>query len=83
MFAIRSGRWKYIEGRGSGGFTPPRRIEPVDGEPAGQLYDLVADPSESTNVYLDHPDVVARLQSQLDLSRTMGRTAPVLDVSGD
>ncbi len=83
MFAIRSGRWKYIEGRGSGGFTPPKRIEASEGEPAGQLYDLVADPSETTNVYLQHPEVVARLQLELDEARSRGRTAPLLEGSGN
>ena len=33
MFAIRQGPWKLIEGRGSGGFTAPRHIEPGPGEP--------------------------------------------------
>jgi len=72
MFAIRVGRWKLIEGRGSGGFTNPRRIAEEDlaeGEPRGQLYDLIADPAESDNRFNDEPEVVARLMSILERSR--------------
>ena len=50
MLAIRVGQWKLIEARGSGGFTQPRRqkVDPKDA--AGQLYDLEADPGETTNL---------------------------------
>jgi arylsulfatase A-like enzyme len=66
MFAIREGDWKLIEGLGSGGFTKPVVIEPVEGGPAGQLYNLAEDPSETTNLYLERPDVVERLTLMLD-----------------
>jgi arylsulfatase A-like enzyme len=72
LFAIRQGDWKLIEGRGSGGFTNPKRIEPKPGEPPGELYNLRTDPQESKNVYPDHPEVVARLSSLLDLYRKQG-----------
>ena len=74
MFAIRQGDWKLIEGRGSGGFTQPARIDPQPGEPAGQLYNLAEDPSESNNLYLEKPELVASLQSLLDEAREAGRT---------
>ncbi len=74
MFAIRKGDWKLIEGRGSGGFTMPARIDAAEGEPTGQLYNLKEDPSEENNRYLDHPDVVGELQALLDESRDAGRT---------
>jgi arylsulfatase A-like enzyme len=76
MFAVRQGRWKLIEGLGSGGFTSPARIEPGENDPAGQLYDLEADPGETTNVYLDHPEVVSDLSALLQRYRTEGRSAP-------
>ncbi|MDD4786430.1 MAG: arylsulfatase [Pirellulales bacterium] len=61
-FAIRQGPWKLIPARGSGGFTQPRTLDPAkDGGPAGQLYHLESDPSETRNVYAEHPDVVERL----------------------
>jgi arylsulfatase A-like enzyme len=53
MFAIREGNWKLIEGLGSGGFTQPVTVEQEEGGPAGQLYNLAEDPSETTNLYLD------------------------------
>ena len=50
MFAIRKGDWKLIEGRGSGGFSLPRFIDPAPGEPVGQLYNLQDDPQETENL---------------------------------
>ena len=79
MFAVRSGPWKLIEGLGSGGFTPPRTIDPATlepGAPLGQLYHLLDDPDESDNLYNQHPEVVSRLQGVLDTLRTSGRSRP-------
>jgi arylsulfatase A-like enzyme len=79
MFAIRQGAWKLILGLGSGGFSHPASLESGPGEPAGQLYNIVADPEEKNNVWLDNPQVVARLSGLLDgyqkqgYSRTMGK----------
>jgi len=69
MFALRSGSWKLIEGRGSGGFTAPRKLEPGPGEPTGQLYDLTSDPGEARNLFLEQAERVARLQARLDAIR--------------
>jgi arylsulfatase A-like enzyme len=66
MFAIREGNWKLIEGLGSGGFTKPSVIEPEEGGPVGQLYNLGEDPSETTNLYLERPDMVERLTLLLE-----------------
>ena len=63
---VREGQWKLIPALGSAGFTKPKFRDPEGGEPPGQLYDLDADPSETTNVYADHPDVVARLTALLE-----------------
>ena len=60
MMTIRSGDWKLITQLGSGGFSKPKLIEPVAGGPSGQLYNLADDPGETTNLYLQHPDIVAR-----------------------
>jgi len=76
MFSLRQGDWKLIEGRGSGGFTDPRRIEPVGDEPAGQLFNLADDPSEQKNVYNQYPEIVAQLQSILSRYREQGYSAP-------
>jgi len=59
---VREGRFKLITHLGSGGFSSPRRMEPQPGGPRGQLYDLDVDPGETNNLWLRHPDVVARLE---------------------
>ncbi|MGE4618318.1 MAG: arylsulfatase [Planctomycetota bacterium] len=71
MFAVRQGPWKWIEGRGSGGFTAPKRVKDSTG-PVGQLYHLGNDPKEKVNLADSHPDVVADLQAELDRIRTSG-----------
>lgn len=76
MFAIRQGPWKLILGRGSGGFTEPRFLEPGPGEPAGQLYNLDTDPAETTNLYQDHPEQVAHLSALLDQYQQQGFSRP-------
>lgn len=65
-FAIRQGDWKLAPLRGSGGFSAPQKVTPGEGEPAGQLYNLKDDPQETKNVYLEHPEVVARLAKRLE-----------------
>lgn len=81
--AIRRGRWKYLDHKGSGGnnyehhpllkeyFIP-------DNEPAapGQLYDLHTDPGERRNVALEHPGIVGQLKALLEQSKTSGRSRP-------
>lgn len=65
MLALREGRWKFIDGVGSGGFTAPRRVK-VEGEaPLGQLYDLNEDPAESRDLAAERPEVAARLRAKL------------------
>ena len=72
-FSIRMGGWKLAEERGSGGFSTPRTVRVAEGEAKGQLYDLANDPSETKNLYLEHPDIVARLQKKLDEVRAEER----------
>lgn len=57
-FAIRDARWKLVLCPGSGGWTK-RDSEAIDeGLPLVQLYDMVDDPGESTNLYRDRPQQV-------------------------
>ena len=66
-FALREGPWKMISHRGSGGFTFPRTIDPAKaGGPAGQLYHLWNDPSETTNLWTAFPGIVDRLSRRLE-----------------
>ena len=64
-FSIRKGRWKYTPQLGSGGFTEPKIIFPKANEPIGTLYDIVNDPMESDNLYLQYPDTVKVLEKLL------------------
>ena len=65
MMVIRSGQWKLITERGSGGFSPPSRLRPSVGKPAGQLYRMPSDRSEFENLYSSHPEIVAKLEREL------------------
>ncbi|HAH45975.1 MAG TPA: sulfatase, partial [Planctomycetaceae bacterium] len=64
-FSVRQGPWKMIPKRGSGGFTRAREVEPKPGDTTGQLYNLQQDPSETKNVWNEHPEVVERLSKIL------------------
>jgi len=63
---IRSGDWKLINQLGSGGFSTPKTIQPAPGDPAGQLYNLRDDLAEANNLYLKHPEIVARLKAEME-----------------
>jgi arylsulfatase A len=74
MFSIRQGEWKLELGLGSGGFSQPQRVEPKPGGPQGQLYNLEKDPTEADNVWLQHPEIVARLTALLEKYKREGRS---------
>jgi arylsulfatase A-like enzyme len=76
MFSIRQDNWKLVLGLGSGGFTKPAAVEPEPGGPLGQLYDLAADPAETTNLYADNPAKVTELTALLERYRAEGRSRP-------
>ena len=76
MFSIRQGPWNLILGRGSGGFTQPRRIESAQGEPRGQLYNIERNLAESENLWDKHPEIVERLTTLLDKYKLEGRSRP-------
>ncbi|WPP49154.1 sulfatase family protein [Catalinimonas niigatensis] len=72
MYSIRMDGWKFIDGLGSGGFTAPSTTEPVSNGPTGQLYQIKSDSLESENLFLQHPDVVKRLQKELNQELEQG-----------
>lgn len=74
MMMIRSGNWKLIKGLGSGGFSDPKRIEPGPNDPTGQLYNLAQDLGETKNLYLEKPEIVARLTAQMKKIVDAGRS---------
>ena len=81
VFAVRKGRWKWVEG------VPVEKIK--DGvrktrkdQFRSQLYDTVADPAETKDVSAEHPEVVAELRDLLRRYRDGGfsRELPAADV---
>ena len=74
MMTCRMGRWKLIQGLGSGGFSKPARRRPGPNDPPGQLYDLSSDLGETKNVYVQHPKVVRRLEKELQRVTMAGRS---------
>jgi len=61
-FAIRQGKWKLIDGRGSGGRG--KRTE-TDLDWNIQLYDMSDDRGERRNLAADQPEIVADLMAEL------------------
>jgi hypothetical protein len=43
----------------------PKTIQPEPGGPAGQLYNLRDDLAETNNLYLKHPEIVAKLEAEM------------------
>lgn len=74
MMTLRSGDWKLITELGSGGFSKPNRITPGPGDPAGQLYNLANDLGETTNLYAQHPEIVAQLTAEMNMIVDSGRS---------
>jgi len=74
MFALRQGKWKMVFGNGSGGRENPK------GKPFQKpyfLFDMEKDPSETTNVIDEYPQVAQRLTESLERIRTTGRSRPI------
>jgi len=67
-FAITEGTWKLI--------LPHRKAN-------AELYDLTADPGETTNVIVQHPDRAASLQQKITEIVCHGRTTPGQPVAND
>lgn len=90
--SIRVGDWKYIDHAGSGGndydstdarwSMKPFALPDTDPGAPGQLYNLAADPGETTNLFSRHPEVVTRLKAMLDASVRKGRSAPLRSRTG-
>ncbi|CAA6679915.1 Unannotated [Lentimonas sp. CC4] len=83
-FGYRQGKWKLLLARGSGGWTAPKEAEAKkQGAPVAQLYDMEADPGETTNLYESHPEVAARLLQQLEDDIARGRSTDGVDSEND
>ena len=74
--AIVKDGWKLMNFLGSGGFTSPTRLRPVEGGPRGQLYHVEPDPGETHNLYLQEPAKVAELSRLLEMYVAQGFSRP-------
>ncbi len=75
-FAIREGRWKLCFCAGSGGWSKGTTQSP-------QLYDMTADPEETSNLADRQSDVVARLSAKLQRTIDQGRSTPGRELKND
>ncbi|MFB0946602.1 MAG: arylsulfatase [Spirosomataceae bacterium] len=72
-FAIRRGDWKLILSPDSGGWSEPRP-ERMKGKTGVQLYNLVTDIGEKTNVAEQNPEIVSQLKAALKSNIEAGRS---------
>ena len=83
--AIRSGKWKYLDHRGSGGNNYQRNkmlepyFKPDPTNAPAQLYDMENDPGETNNLYFKKPEIVKQLKDKLEELKTSGRSRPLAD----
>ncbi len=72
-FAIRKGKWKFIDGKGSMGWSGNG-----DGLP-GQLYDMETDPDESNNLYesASHQSIIQEMKALLQTYKDQGYSRPM------
>lgn len=84
-FAIREGRWKLLLWPGSGGWSSPTPQPSqwlaapktdLSTLPKYQLFDLAADPAETSNLAAEHPEIVRRLGATLRAQIEAGATRP-------
>ena len=81
-FQLRQGRWKYLDHKGSGGNNydnaalKPYALPDTAPDAPGQLYDLEADPGETTNLFFIEADQRKRMQDLLQRLKSSGRSAP-------
>jgi len=80
--AIRSGDWKYLDHKGSGGNNYGRGAlqkfaipDPAPKVP-GQLYNLATDPGEKNNLVAEKPKIAQELKTKLEEFKASGRSAP-------
>lgn len=73
-FAYRSGKWKLLLAKASGGWTSPKENQVPKGSPKGQLYDMETDVGEKNNLYTSKPELVAELMAKFTKDVKQGRS---------
>jgi arylsulfatase A-like enzyme len=84
QFQIRSGDWKYLDHKGSGGndyskgFLQKYALPETAPEAPGQLFNLAEDPGETRNLFFSEPEKRQQLQAFLKklTAEENGRSAP-------
>lgn len=78
QFTIRQGDWKLLLSASSGGWSAPTPTDTLalDSLPPIQLYNMKDDPSETTNVEAEHPEIVSRLRALMAKYVREGRSTP-------
>ncbi len=78
QFTIRQGDWKLLLSASSGGWSAPTPTDTLalDSLPPVQLYNMKDDPSETTNVEAEHPEIVSRLRALMAKYVREGRSTP-------
>lgn len=83
-FAIRKGNWKLAFCPDSGGWSEPKPgSAKIAGQPENQLFNLVEDHSEQTNVIADHPGKVRELTQLMADYVKRGRSTPGAEQAND
>ena len=73
--SLRSGPWKWIDGRERLQWAKPDSgTYPAKDEPPGQLYNLADDPRETQNLAAARPEIVAEMKATLAAIRQGERT---------
>lgn len=73
-FAYRTGNWKLLLARASGGWSSPKENQVSANAPKGQLYDMASDVGEKKNLYREKPEIVKQLLEQLTADIKAGRS---------
>lgn len=78
QFTIRQGDWKLLLSASSGGWSAPTPTDTLalDSLPPIQLYNMKDDPSETTNIEAEHPEIVSRLRALMAKYVREGRSTP-------
>ena len=75
-FAIRKDKWVLVMDPGSGSKRQDGFSSPVKNPAAIQLFDLAKDPSQTTNLQAQNPEIVSQLKKQLMSIIDKGRSTP-------